>query len=60
MKKLLTAAALLLLFTPSCVFVVKGADQRAKLRLEHFRLGSHQKGSDHDSGDQIHYMDEKK
>jgi hypothetical protein len=55
MKKLLAAAALLLLFTPSCVFVVKGADHCDECH----ERGSHEDGSDHDKGDKIHYSDDK-
>jgi hypothetical protein len=52
MKKLL-AAALLLLFTPSCIFVV--SDGHCDDCDDHY---SHDSKSDHDS-DEIHYEDKK-
>ncbi len=53
MKKLL-AAALILLFTPSCIFVV--SDGHCDDCDDHY---SRESDRDHD-GDKIHYMDEKK
>jgi hypothetical protein len=56
MKKLLTAGALLLFATSSCIFVVSDSDcEDCRSKVE----SSHDRDRDSDAGDPIDYVDER-